>query len=620
MADALLADTKPPCAFRLVGIGIFPHIPRQRDPVDLCGGLVASPAWFKPLQPPHNRRDANTKPFRNFGDGKAFLLANGKNLTAKINRVCHPSIIIILYELGYNWLAQLAADKAAPNPVPEVVASPVPEVVPEAASKDSVPGLLRTYKGIQYVQTHDGFLNASEMCRVHGKRWEDYHALATTREFWDRMLQESKMHGGHPDLPYEHEDIWLSPNLSGHLADWCSPGLWPVVDAWLRDYPPTSDDALYTDSMAPIAQPVVSVNTVYTEASAPQAADVVDSVDAVETEVRVDSATQEPSALVVLPGRDVVLTVHEHDGEPRILDIDLAARLGFVNPRMIRKLIKRHEESLQLLGPRSTVEHRPERGGTPEQHYYLNRKQAIFITAKSETQHALDITIEIIERFDAYERAAAPRPNFGGFEIPTTLGAALLLPGQAQLQVEEQRVVIAEKDAVIVEKEGVIAGQAATLALQEMQMGVIRRLESSGVTKGLRETARFLGISPQQALFTRMHQMNWIFMNYPGGGWQCKQAAVDVGHVSRHHTQIERSAGPDWVENVRITGKGLRVLLTETLDLQDCAKARELHNNYPAQRKRRAKTLAPQPAAPDTRGGTTVEDLRIRSVLTDAIH
>jgi hypothetical protein len=110
-------------------------------------------------------------------------------------------------------------------------------------------------------------------------------------------------------------------------------------------------------------------------------------------------------------------------------------------------------------------------------------------------------------------------------------------------------------------------------------------------------------------------------MRYPSTGWQCNQTAVNAGFVARHNTPIERRAGLDWIESVRITGKGLRVLLTETLDLQDCAKARELHNNYPAPRKRRrAAKSQPQPAAPDTRGGTTVEDLRIRSVLTDAIH
>jgi hypothetical protein len=46
-------------------------------------------------------------------------------------------------------------------------------------------------------------------------------------------------------------------------------------------------------------------------------------------------------------------------------------------------------------------------GGRPTIEYYLNRKQAIFITAKSETPIPTDTTIEIIERFDAYERGDA---------------------------------------------------------------------------------------------------------------------------------------------------------------------------------------------------------------------
>ncbi|WP_215755103.1 Rha family transcriptional regulator [Acetobacter sp. P5B1] len=75
---------------------------------------------------------------------------------------------------------------------------------------------------------------------------------------------------------------------------------------------------------------------------------------------------------------------------------------------MIRKLIKRYLPELDKLGPRSTVERVVNGGNATE--YYLNRKQAIFITAKSETAEATDITIEIIERFDAYERGEA-RPE-----------------------------------------------------------------------------------------------------------------------------------------------------------------------------------------------------------------
>ena len=93
------------------------------------------------------------------------------------------------------------------------------------------------------------------------------------------------------------------------------------------------------------------------------------------------------------------------DGELRILDTDLAARLGFAEPAQIRKLIKRHEVSLVQMGVISTVEITSGvKGGRPGVAYCLNRKQAIFVAAKSETVTATDITIEIIERFDAYER------------------------------------------------------------------------------------------------------------------------------------------------------------------------------------------------------------------------
>lgn len=96
------------------------------------------------------------------------------------------------------------------------------------------------------------------------------------------------------------------------------------------------------------------------------------------------------------------LTLIAHEGEPRIRDVDLADRLGFDRPRDIRKLIARHADSLAELGPRATVA-RVINGGEATEHL-LNKKQAIFITAKSETPTATEITIEIIERFDAYER------------------------------------------------------------------------------------------------------------------------------------------------------------------------------------------------------------------------
>jgi len=101
------------------------------------------------------------------------------------------------------------------------------------------------------------------------------------------------------------------------------------------------------------------------------------------------------------------LPIERVDGEARILDTDLATRLGFANPIDISKLIRRHTAALAALGVLATVATTPNNnglGGRPREAAYLNRKQAIFITAKSDTPDATNLTIEIIEKFDAYER------------------------------------------------------------------------------------------------------------------------------------------------------------------------------------------------------------------------
>lgn len=43
------------------------------------------------------------------------------------------------------------------------------------------------------------------------------------------------------------------------------------------------------------------------------------------------------------------------DGEPRVHDLALAEKLGFDQPRDIRKLIKRNRTKLEALGPCATV-------------------------------------------------------------------------------------------------------------------------------------------------------------------------------------------------------------------------------------------------------------------------
>lgn len=88
--------------------------------------------------------------------------------------------------------------------------------------------------------------------------------------------------------------------------------------------------------------------------------------------------------------------------EPRIHDLRLGEALGFANAIDIRKIIRRHEIALKRLGEVfATVAKTNIQGGRPATEYYLTKKQAIYITAKSETENAVDLTIHVIEVFDA---------------------------------------------------------------------------------------------------------------------------------------------------------------------------------------------------------------------------
>lgn len=70
-------------------------------------------------------------------------------------------------------------------------------------------------------------------------------------------------------------------------------------------------------------------------------------------------------------------------GELRALDVDLAERLGFGRPRKIRDLIARWLPELDKLGGCPAVGRVV--SGNEVDEFYLNRKQAIFITGKSDT-------------------------------------------------------------------------------------------------------------------------------------------------------------------------------------------------------------------------------------------
>lgn len=115
---------------------------------------------------------------------------------------------------------------------------------------------------------------------------------------------------------------------------------------------------------------------------------------------------------------DWTLTKLADDDVPRIRDIDLAERLGFGQPRMIRKMIARHVAAGNI-GPqsRSTVERQRTRHGGEREYtvpeYWLTLEEALFITTQSETKRAVFVTKIMIAVFAAVMRGqthAAPLP------------------------------------------------------------------------------------------------------------------------------------------------------------------------------------------------------------------
>lgn len=105
-----------------------------------------------------------------------------------------------------------------------------------------------------------------------------------------------------------------------------------------------------------------------------------------------------------------LLCISAVEGEPRILDTELAVALGYTVPAQIRRLIGTHEDSLKAFGTliTATVKTR----GRPATAYYLNKSQAVFLTTQSGTPTTVAVTVQVIQKFDAYERGliqAAPQ-------------------------------------------------------------------------------------------------------------------------------------------------------------------------------------------------------------------
>lgn len=108
------------------------------------------------------------------------------------------------------------------------------------------------------------------------------------------------------------------------------------------------------------------------------------------------------------------LTLHTLDSEPRVLDTDLAERLGMAAPRKVRDIIRSNEAELLSYGTLGALASKSR--GQEFTAYYLNEEQALLICMFSKTANAAlvheptpsDILRESEKRPPATHPSAAP--------------------------------------------------------------------------------------------------------------------------------------------------------------------------------------------------------------------
>jgi hypothetical protein len=122
-----------------------------------------------------------------------------------------------------------------------------------------------------------------------------------------------------------------------------------------------------------------------------------------------DNSIGNESAVTIIDG--YALSTQFDDGEPRIRDIELAERLGYARSRDIRALIKGMIADGKLKDVAHCGAAPRERPGERAIEYWLTRKQALKVIAKSETAIADSILDEVIDVFDKWQRGELVSPR-----------------------------------------------------------------------------------------------------------------------------------------------------------------------------------------------------------------
>lgn len=122
-------------------------------------------------------------------------------------------------------------------------------------------------------------------------------------------------------------------------------------------------------------------------------------------------------------------TLHDIDGEPMIEDMELAHRLGYSQPRDIRKIIKRMIETGDLRSQDYRAKSSRSVGGESVV-FHLSEAGSLHVATRSETENARDIRHQLIDVFIEYRQGNLPTTHqiksVGPLELKAKESTALL--------------------------------------------------------------------------------------------------------------------------------------------------------------------------------------------------
>lgn len=93
---------------------------------------------------------------------------------------------------------------------------------------------------------------------------------------------------------------------------------------------------------------------------------------------------------------------------PRVLDLEIARRLGMTDPHSIRRMIEANRAELESYGPISDRQSEIRGRGRRGREYWLNEGQALVLCALSRTPKAAEVRKAIIDVYMAWRQQQVP--------------------------------------------------------------------------------------------------------------------------------------------------------------------------------------------------------------------